>query len=339
MPAGYKRPHEHSSVRETEKWIRDKYEHKRFMAKSSKKSLEKPHTDKKMKSSSVHGGASKQSRSHNRERAAQSGTSISHHKRDAARQHKRDEKVVEDLLHFAHDETSEVATSFLQQSTHNNGMNPQQPVHNASTFQSGCYSLPVSPALSRKPYENQLGISALSQCDDFSYGEGVSDFGEFQSALGHEPRPRSLPTQHPSGDDPLNVNQNNVLPADAILSMFNSPQCNAASNSNTKMVQGGMQVPGHEAEISQQHQMSPVMQPSGLKMEQYSVGEPVGMPGMDSSMDQDWRTPNPIIRNPKVLQHSPVPPCNGQEVAACGQNNPPAAIPQMHRKDHFANLF
>ncbi len=315
VPAGYKRPHEHSSVRETEKWIRDKYEHKRFVTKTSHKSLEKPQKiDKKMKSSSAHGGASKQNRSscHTRERAARSGTTISSNKRDAVRQHGRDEKIVEDLLHFAHDETTEAA------------------------FQPGCYSLPVSPVPSRKPLENQLGNLTLSQGDDFSLGSSVSDFGEFQSALGHQPRPRSLPTLHPSGN-PLNVKQNYVLPTDAILSMFNAPQCNAVSN--MKMVPGGMQMPGCEAEIPQQHQMSHV-QPSGLMMEQQSVGGPVGIPGMDSRTDQNRRTPDPIIRNPKVLQHSQMLPYNGQEVAACGQNGPPAAaIPQIHSKDHFANLF
>ena len=32
VPAGYPVPREHASVREREKWIRDKYEHRRFVS-------------------------------------------------------------------------------------------------------------------------------------------------------------------------------------------------------------------------------------------------------------------------------------------------------------------
>ncbi len=348
MPAGYKRPNEQSTVREMEKWIRDKYEHKRFMVKASNnKSLEKRRkVDNKMVSTpSTHRGASKQNRNSpcTRERDVRSGTNSSP-KEVAVRQHERDKKavVVEDLLSFAHDVTTTDAT-LLQQT---GGKNLQH-VHNISAFQPGYNSLPVSPMPQNKLNGSQLP-QYPSQCNLMSHN--VSDFGEFQSASGQQQqqqRPRSLPTTHNSGSNP-SAKQNNVLQTDAILSMFNAPQCNAVNNIH--MALGGMQTGGYEVEI-RQHQMHPVQSP-GLTIGN-NAREPVGIPaqtsppmtwspvgglGMGGYMDQNREMLDPTMCNPQVLQYSQMSPGNAQEVAACGRNGPPPATTQMHEKDHFTNF-
>ncbi len=350
VPIGYNRPHEHSSVREMEKWIRDKYERKRFMAKPHHKSSEKPQKkDTNMiQSSSAHRGSSKQNRSstHTRERARRS-VSNSPSKGVTVRQHHRDEKVVEDLLSFAHDDVITVS----QQISHNNGKNLQH-IHNASASQPGCISLPVSPVPSlRKPPLSQQGNLSVSQGNNH-VAHNVLDFGDFQSALGQQPRPRSLPAQH-SDESASGVKQNDILPTDAILSMFNPPQYTANAASNMKMATPeGRQMTGCEAAIPPQYQMSPLQAP-GL-MVGHRLGEPVGIPGqgaplvnmsptgglgMNSSMDQNRMMPDNSICNPQVLQYSQMPVYNGQKVAACGQNGSPSSSPQIHQKDHFADLF
>ncbi len=348
MPAGYKRPHEQSTVREMEKWIRDKYEHKRFVVKTcNKKSLENPRKidDKMVSPSSTRGGASKRSRnsSRTREKYVPSGT-ISSPKEIAVMQHERDKKavVVEDLLSFAHDDVISTDASLLQQT---GGKNVQH-VHNVSAFQPGYTSLPVSPVPS-----NRLKGSQLPQYPS-QYNvvpHNVSDFGEFQSALGQQQqRPRSLPTNHNSGSNPK-AKLNNVLQTDAILSMFNEPQYNAASDIN--MAPGGMQMGGYEAKF-RQHQMHPVQSP-GLTTGN-NAREPVGIPGQalppmtrsplgglgkGGNMDQNRVMPDPTMCNPQVLQYLRTSPGNVQGVEACGQKGPPPATSQMHEKDYFANLF
>ncbi len=357
VPAGYKRPREQSTVREMEKWIRDKYVHKRFMTKTSNnKSLENPRkTNAKTVSSSTHRGAtSKQTRgssSCTRERGVRSGTKSSPRKVAAAMQHERDKKavVVEDLLSFNHDEeVRPTSTPPLLQQT--GGINMQH-VQTVSAFGpgGGCTSLPVSPV----PLNKRNGPQQLQ------YPPQGSDFGEFQTATEQQQeqtqRPRSLPTKPNTRSSP-NSKQNNALQTNAILSMFNEPphQYNAVSNIN--MALGGMQISGggYKAEV-RQNQVHPVQSP-GLMMGDNArvlVGIPVQASpppmttspmqgfGMGGNMNQNRVMSHPNnMYNPQVGQRSQLSPGNAtQEAAAYGQISPPPSISQVHEKDHFANLF
>lgn len=50
VPSGYPVPREHATVREREKWIRDKYEHRRFVSTAPRKAVEEESNDSNARS-------------------------------------------------------------------------------------------------------------------------------------------------------------------------------------------------------------------------------------------------------------------------------------------------
>ncbi|CAM9895482.1 unnamed protein product [Sphacelaria rigidula] len=77
VPAGYPVPREHATVREREKWIRDKYEHRRFVSTTPRKAVEESNGSHSRKTSATEGSgdSAKPVRKSNKDRTSKEKTS------------------------------------------------------------------------------------------------------------------------------------------------------------------------------------------------------------------------------------------------------------------------